>query len=129
MTQPIISPKVRQLFQEYFVDYHVLRTIEEAFDGSGIRCDKEYDPATSGSRRTLVQQYYHTVDWTSWKDVSKVVKLYETELREIFAPHSFATKEWLEIRSKRADTMIYWLKDDGFDWTDNKLVRRNGNPA
>lgn len=133
MAQPIISPKVRQLFQEHFVKRHPLREITEAFDGAGIRCADDYEPNVSGERRTLVQKYYRTVDWSSWKDVRKILKLFETELKDLLAPlpegvESF-DPQWAESRRHDTETIVYWLGDDGFVLADGKLQKKSGGPS
>ncbi|MGQ0621021.1 MAG: abortive infection family protein [Panacagrimonas sp.] len=134
MIEPIISAKTRNEFREYYVNT-TLRQIQDAFDGGGVRCDLEYQPPTSGQRRSLVEQYYHTVDWTNWKSVSRVVKVYENELRELYAPVA-STSVWgssnEDLQAGRkgvADKLLYWLRQDGFEWVAGKLVRAAGTPA
>ena len=66
MPEPIVSIKTRNEFREYFVGT-TLRVIAEAFNGAGVRCDLDYSPSVGGQRRTLVEQYYKTVDWSDWR--------------------------------------------------------------
>ena len=62
MPADIISKKTRTEFREYFVGTK-LRIINNEFDAAGVECDLDHDPGLSGERRTLVEQYYSTVDW------------------------------------------------------------------
>ena len=132
MSEPIISPKTRNEFREYFVGT-TLRTISEAFDGGGVRCDLAYSPGVGGQRRTLVEQYYKTVDWSDWRSVARVVKVYENLLRELFAPPE-AQPGWPSLdgddRAKVVgEKLLYWLRQDGFEWVGGRLVRSTGTPV
>ncbi len=122
MPEPIISGKTRNEFREYYVGTS-LREIQDAFDGGGVRCNLEYEPPTSGQRRTLVEQYYQTVDWSDWKSVSRVVKVYESELRDLCAPTWHNSEDAKANRKQVADRLLYWLKQDGFEWVNDHLVR------
>lgn len=134
MPDAIISPKTRTEFREYFVGA-TLREIRDAFDGAEVPCDLDYQPPTSGERRSLVEQYYRKVDWTDWRSVSRIVKVYESELRQLYAPveprFGWATDESgaQATRHGIANKLLYWLKQDGFDWVGSKLVRSTGTPV
>lgn len=126
MPEPILSLKTRNEFREYFVATS-LRIISEAFDGAGVRCDSAYLPSTGGQRRTLVEQYYHSVDWFSWNSVKRVVKVFENELRELYAPRTGGA--WggpasaSDNRGDIAGKLLYWLRQDGFEWRAGRLIR------
>jgi hypothetical protein len=133
MPDAIISTKTRSEFREYFVG-STLREIREAFDGAGVRCDLDYRPSTTGERRSLVEQYYRTVNWSDWKSVSRLVAVYENELRELFAPvvpDVFGGSDGSELQASQAsiaEKLLYWLRQDGFEWVGGKLVRSVGTP-
>jgi hypothetical protein len=118
MPEEIISAKTRKNFREHFVGT-TLRLIRDAFDGGGVRCDLEHSPpGVDGQRRTLVEQYYKTVDWSNWHSVSRVVKVYENELRELYAPLKMTYgggSHDEDSRKSSADELLYWLKQDGFE--------------
>lgn len=135
MNQPIISPKARQEFREYFVD-KTLREISEAFDAGGVRCDLAYQPPVSGQRRGLVEQYYSTVAWASWKSVQPVIKVFESELNELFSPppslsawNEDANKERLAKGTAIGNRLLHFLRADGFEWVSGRLVRLAGAPV
>jgi hypothetical protein len=116
----VISIKTRNEFREYFVS-KTLREIREAFDAAGIDCHFDYQPFVNGERRTLVEQYYHSINWRDWKDLRKVVALYQNEIRELAAPTPFARYQ-TEWRQKTATRLLHWLGLDGFKWLDSRLV-------
>ena len=58
----IISKKTRLEFREYFVGT-TLREISQEFDAADVPLDSEYMPPESGQRRSLIEQYYHAVDF------------------------------------------------------------------
>lgn len=134
MKKPIISAKTRTEFREYFVQTKVMRTITEAFDAAGVRCDLDYFPETTGSRRTLVEQYYHTVDWTDRRSVEPVIEVFETELRDLFLPRPSASwdidgdKKWQAEREATSNRLLILFKFDGFEWVGGRLVTAGGTP-
>ncbi len=76
MAEDFINKKTRNEFREYLVGW-TLREIEMEFDAADIICDSDYIPPTSGARRSLVEQYYHTIDFKNWKQVQRLLKVYE----------------------------------------------------
>ena len=78
----------------------VLRTIKDAFDDEGVLCNFDYVPdGVGGERRTLVEQYYSTVDFTNENDITKVLRAFESILSIV--PDS--TKEYLTKILQRND--------------------------
>lgn len=132
MVKPLISQKTRYEFREYFVGC-TLREIRDTFGNAGVRCDLEYDPETQGERRSLVEQYYHTVDWTDGKSVSRVVMVYETVLNDLFAPPP--PSAWssihpaVEQNEQVAARLLHWLRFDGFERVGMKLIRTADEPG
>lgn len=84
MPRELVSRKARQELREYFVGY-TLREIADEFDAAEIKCDADYEPAISGQRRTLVEQYYHSLDFTDWSDVRRFLSLYANVLAHLEA--------------------------------------------
>jgi hypothetical protein len=71
------SPRTRQLFREHLVGT-VLRYIDDVFSGAGIaKAHVPPEQLPSGERRSLVEEYYSGVDWSSPRDVAKVLRAYE----------------------------------------------------
>jgi hypothetical protein len=85
----IISKQTRAAFREHFVGW-TLATIATEFDSADVRCDSDYQPPCSGARRSLVEQYYRAVDFTEWKDVRKILRVYEAVLAKLEEANPFA---------------------------------------
>jgi hypothetical protein len=82
MTSDLISKRTRQEFREYFVGT-TLRIIDDAFDAEEIVCDTGYSPQQSGARRSLVEQYYHSVNWRDPSQVGKMLRVYASVLADL----------------------------------------------
>jgi hypothetical protein len=79
----LISRATRRAFREAWVDT-TLREIETDFDNAGIQLGSLAPGTTiSGERRTLVEKYYSTVDWSSPRDTRKVLEAFEGLLGRI----------------------------------------------
>jgi hypothetical protein len=82
VTTDLISGSTRLAFREYFVGT-TLSIIDDAFRAAWLSCDINYDPPIGGQRRTLVEQYYHSLDFTKWDDVRKLAMVYEQVLDDL----------------------------------------------
>lgn len=127
MTEDIVSKKTRYEFREYFVGI-TIREIESEFDNADVLIDNDYEPNCSGQRRTLVEKYYANVDWKSWRDVRRIISVYESVLIDIESrldasskvQYSYLTdnKEYLQ---SVFNSLCKWLKKDGFEFENGKL--------
>jgi hypothetical protein len=117
MPRELISKKTRYEFREYFVSW-TLREISMEFDAADVPFDPNYNPSTSGERRSLVEKYYHTVDWTKWNDVRKILTVYENVLSHL--------EGLIESGEERADTAFRllrkWIERDGYKYNEGRLV-------
>jgi hypothetical protein len=120
MNGDIISKKTRYEFREYLTTWY-LRQIELEFDAADIACKRDYAPATSGQRRSLVEQYYASLDFTKWEDVRKLLKVYENILNYIVDNSGNGT-------SAEAARLAKWLEKDGFAYRDRTIVSLPGTP-
>ncbi len=81
----IISELTRISFQESYVKYSTLSYISKDFQESGLsQKDIPTGRMIYGERRTLVERYYASVNWTYLPDVQKVFKVYEKYLLRLF---------------------------------------------
>jgi len=76
MPRDLISAKTRQEFREYFVAT-TLAKIDDAFRAEGFEADLSHEPSVGGQRRSLVEQYYHTVDWRNAEQVAGILRVFE----------------------------------------------------
>ena len=125
----IISKKTRQEFREYFVGT-TLRHIEQEFDGADIPVDASYEPPVGGQRRALVERYYHSVDWNSWRAVRKVLRVYEHVLLAledaVARPLYDGSKEPAE---RQLSVLTRCLQRDGFMYAEGRITSTGHNPA
>jgi len=73
----LIASAFRIAFRDYCSDNLTLAEINNIFDGTGmlqgeISADRLH--TFSGQRRTLVEEYYASINWTSRRDVQKFLK-------------------------------------------------------
>ena len=130
MSADLISIKTRQLFREYFVGT-TLRFISDEFDAARIDCETAYQPPVSGERRSLVEQYYHSVNWTDWREVRKVLQVFESILHtaEKVIQGSGPDSEFSKRLKTEVENMLYYLGKDGFQYVDGRLVSGAGAPS
>lgn len=130
MSHELLSMKTRQVFRENMVGW-VLREITDEFDAAKVDCDLSHQPSVSGQRRTLVEQYYHTVDWADPTQVRRVLQVFENVLHraEKLAEEVTFTPEWQEQRKKEVEKLIHYLQRDGFQWVGGRIVSGVGIPS
>ena len=63
MSNDLISKRTRNEFREFLVGW-TLREIEIEFENAHVECARTYVPEVSGQRRSYVEQYYHTLDFS-----------------------------------------------------------------
>lgn len=116
MNSELISKKTRQELREYFVGTS-LREIESEFDAADISANLEYVPSVSGQRRSLVEQYYQTINWSKWADVRKFVTVYENVLNSL-EELAERDQEWAKNTFK---SLKKWIEKDNFSYQSGKL--------
>jgi hypothetical protein len=120
----IISKKTRQEFREHFVGL-TLREIAMEFDAADVPCDTDHHPSCSGERRSLVEQYYHAVDFTDWKDARKILKVYEAALVDLEEKVRHPPAHWsAEILQKNLASLVKWLENDGFRFANGCITHK-----
>lgn len=125
----LISKRTRVAFREHFVQF-TLREITDEFDSADVPFDSEYSPPVSGQRRTLVEQYYHAINFSSWHDTQKVLRVYETVLSHL--EDRINNPLWgapNEDAKRTFPTLVSLLKKDGFNYSDGKITLIAHNPA
>ena len=118
MPPDLLSKRTRLEFRDFLSSW-TLRQIEKEFDSAEIARDREFRPSVSGERRALVEQYYHSLDFSSPSDMRKLVAAYESILYK--AKDNIAKAlNGAEIRIQ-IDALIRYLKSDGFIFQEGKL--------
>jgi hypothetical protein len=109
----MLSKKTLNEFREHLVGW-TLRTIDDLFMNHGfISEDLPPERLPSGQRRSLVEQYYAAIDLSNPQHVKRLLKVFEDVLLEM-PPDSAPQREKL----------LSYLKRDGFDYVENRLVSR-----
>lgn len=125
----IISKKTRLEFREYFVTT-TLRHVSREFDAADVACDANYNSSEAGARRSLVEQYYHSVDFSSWRDVRKVLRVYENVMLSledrIKSPLSGNEDKYAE---RTFTILTRCLERDRLLYSDEKIRPATGAPA
>lgn len=107
-----------------------LREIEMEFDSADVTFDEDHRPSCSGQRRSLVEKYYHSIDWKKWSDVRKVLIIYENVLatleEQVDSDNPFISNE--EVKS-RFPWLKKWIEKDGIKYADGKLIPVGSNQA
>ncbi len=127
MNSELISIKTRQVFRENMVGW-VLREISDEFDAAKIDGDLSFQPSVSGQRRTLIEQYYHTIDWNDSSQIRKVLQVFENVLNRaerLTAEPTFQV-ELQNQRKKEVEKLIHFLGRDGFQWIGGRIVSGAG---
>lgn len=108
----IISSKTRRAFQEAYVSHSVLREIRNDFDDAGVELGG-LSPGRvfSSSRRSLVERYYQSVDWTSPNQVRQVLDAFESHLNRL---EDYNT-------GKELERLVMYLKRDGLSYSKRKI--------
>jgi hypothetical protein len=110
MSKELISKKTRCEFREYLVSWY-LGQIKSEFDAADIPCRTDYIPSTSGQRRTLVEQYYASLDLSKREDVHKLLKVYESVLDSA-----------ADTTPDAAARLAKSLEKDGFAYRNREIV-------
>src|SRR2546425_6358146 len=77
----LISKHTRQAFREHLVGW-TLRRISDLFDACDISRGQP-SAITTGERRSLVEEYYAGVDWSSTREIRKMLRAYEEILTSL----------------------------------------------
>lgn len=105
---PLVSANARREAREYLVGW-TLREIGDVFHDHGFSADATYEPATSGERRSYVEQFYVTIDWSNREQVERLLLVFEALIDQAEAEASgLGDSDW-SVRFTRL------LARDGFD--------------
>ena len=119
----LISKKTRMEFRNYFSSYSTLSVIRDEFEAADVMADLSYDPEINGERRTLVDQYYHTVDFQNARDARKVLEVFAAALGHLEG--FFEDEDPSDIHSTNArkcfKKLTQLLRRDGWEY-DNGVI-------
>lgn len=126
MSRDLISKATRNEFREILVGF-VLREIDMIFDSAGLQPKAAHVPDVGGQRRSLVEQYYASVDFTSPKDVQKVVLVFDEVIEKL------REAQGRVVNPGAVDTTIASLvrrmERDGFNFENSRFVSDKLRPV
>jgi hypothetical protein len=126
--KPLISKKAVYELQEYFVGT-TLRTIEQECDAADILHDPNHTPTVGGQRRTLFQQYMHSLDLTKPKEVRKLLNLFANVLSELETAKANSDALNHESAVKTFDLFCRLLQRDGYHYESGQITTANRETA
>jgi len=122
----LISKRTRRYFREHLVGW-TLAEISDLFADAGIPCDQNYQPELKGQRRTLVERYFKSVDFTNPIRVRGLLLVFEEilqkidlSLKNVKVAHE---KERLEVERTQ---LTEALKRDHFQYQDGSVIPVSG---
>ena len=121
VSNQLISPKTRHEFREYFVDTSVAR-VDAAFALADIPRRNDLVPPCPGARRSRVEQYYASVNFSKWTDVRRVLVVYAHVLDELEHQVAHGDDQWKKYATKTLDSLLRCVRRDDFHWVDGHLV-------
>jgi len=119
----LIGKKTRYELREYLVNW-TLRGIDIEFDSADIDLVEEHQPQLSGERRTRVEQYYHSLDFTKPTDAKKFLRVYEAVLNHIDKSADSSLSG--EYEKKAKERLLHWLRKDGYAYENGLIVSLGG---
>ena len=98
----------------------VLREIDMIFESAGLSPRRDFDPQVSGQRRSLVERYYASVDFSKPSDVQKLVAAYEELMLQINARPS----QWVDANRQKevVQQLLSRMERDGFRYDHGHFV-------
>ena len=119
MPPEIVSKRTRSEFREFLVGW-TLREIEREFEDANIECGRNFEPTVSGQRRSLVERYYHTLDFTKWADVRQLLLVYESVINR--AEADLPTSPAPEAVERSIGRLKDCLTADGFAYEGGRIT-------
>ena len=108
----LISKRSRNEFRETLVAF-VLREIEMFFEGAGLSKNEDYVPPVDGARRSLVEQYYVVIDFSSPSDIKKLLSAYGEIVISL---------DRNGVNESTRDNLLRLMKRDGYDFDGDIFV-------
>ena len=73
----------------------------------------------------------HSVNWTDWRDVKKVLQVFESILHtaEKVIQGAGTDSEFSKRLKAEMENMLYYLRKDGFQYVDGRIVSGMGMPS
>ncbi len=131
MALPVISKKTLFELQEHLAGW-TLGQIHGLFESADIPLSEDYEPKTSGQRRSLAAKYLKSVDPSKPEDARKLLKVFELvflqleEKAEAEAERDMVGQTGFYGQSddtrKTIRRLARWLQRDGFEYEGGRVI-------
>lgn len=126
MTRDLVSRATRNEFREILTGF-VLREIDMIFESANLSPRTDYTPPVGGQRRSLVEQYYANIDFTSPNDVKKLAAAYEEVIEQLHRTQNQVANP--SDMQATIDGLIRRMERDGFRYESGRFVSETLNAA
>ena len=120
-----ISRKMQIEFRDAMKDHLVKAQIAKFFDGADVLCNLDYVPPAniSGERKTLIEQYFSTIQWDVSTDVAKVLDAFGAFLSylDVQLNSEVRTQENRAALASAFRSLVALSKREGLDYTNGRL--------
>jgi hypothetical protein len=117
MSRDLISKSTRNEFREVLVGF-TLHEIDMIFESGGLTASA-YVPPASGQRRSLVEQYYATVDFKSSNDIRKLLVAYDETIEQLRQTQSGVVNP--EAVQPLIEKLLRRMERDGFTYQSGRF--------
>jgi hypothetical protein len=93
MPTDLISRRLRSLLTDWLVANSTLRAIDNEFEGEQIELKAGAEQPNTGQRRSRVNGYYNSLDFTNPRDVRRFLNVLSIFIRQMELAHSTAGQE------------------------------------
>lgn len=131
MALTFISKKTLHELEVHLTGW-TLGEIRGLFESADIPLAEDYQPKTSGQRRTLAAKYLKSVDTTRPDDSAKVLKVFELVFLRLEAMAAEEERQAAagqvgymrrsELSRRTLERLANWLRRDGFEYRDGRFV-------
>lgn len=130
---PLVSPRILQAFSEHYVSTGVIRTIQDAFAAQGIHAKTGSATDVGGARRTLVEEFYRSLDLAQMRDARKLLAVFSAELQgiehaAIDLEEDGRTPPHGEHPRKTLRDFVRLLDREGFVYHDGRISPKDATP-
>lgn len=122
MTREFVSKRTRNEFREFLVGW-TLHEIKIEFEGANIEWDRDFEPDVSGQRRSFVEQFYRTLDFTNPADVKRLLAAYQSIIER--AERNRPTNHGREEAERAIEQLKACLAKDGFAYDSGSIMATN----
>ena len=120
MTDVIVSSRTVDVFFNILSSNSTINEISELFESEGVFKKPDFSSKYSGARKSTADAYVSNLDLTNKSDAQKLIRVIETFLLRNDNEYSNISDD------ARFTLLIKLLNNDGFDYTNGKIISVSG---